>query len=62
MATFQTEDGEVERPLIFDNPELVKQIARLRDLIANAQGETGEELVGLRDDGNGGWRGVFRRR
>lgn len=61
MATFHTDSGEEERPLIFDNPELSETMARLRDLIVEQQGTPGDTLVGLREGENGEWLGVFRK-
>lgn len=61
MATFQTEDGEEERPLIFTDPDLSATMAKLRDMIVRQQGSAGDELVGMRADASGQWLGVFKR-
>jgi hypothetical protein len=62
MAKYQTDDGEEERPLIFNDPELVKQMKALRDKAEEAFGDSGYELCGVRADKDGAWVGVFRRK
>ena len=62
MATFKTDDGEVERPLIFTDPELTKQMAEWRDFFEKAFGPSDHELVGLGQGPDGEWTGIFRKK
>lgn len=60
MAKFQTEVGEIEVPLIFNDPKITEEMIELRDALENIFGETDKELVGLSAGPNGEWTGIFR--
>ena len=60
MATYQTENGTEERPLIFKDSNLANEIAKLRDRIVADQGCGDEwEITGLKAGKDGSWLGVF---
>ncbi len=62
MATYNSNDELIEVPLIFNDPEVTKEITALRDKVEKLLGanDTGP-LKGLREGSNGQWIGVFER-
>ena len=55
-----TPRGEV--PLIRNNPELTKEMVRLRSIIEKGLGKSDYELYGLREGEKGEWIGVIRKK
>lgn len=56
MATDDSEDPPVSPPLIFNDPVLTAEMARLRDKICDLQGSKGDyQLCGLKPGDDGYW-------
>jgi hypothetical protein len=62
MATIKTEDGEVEKPLLMNDPAVTEEMRHLRDKLEKIWGVTDLELCGLVEGPSGSWHGVFRKK
>jgi hypothetical protein len=62
MATIKTVDGEVEKPLILNDPTVAKEMRDVRDKLEKIWGVTDLELCGLVEGPCGTWQGVFRKK
>lgn len=60
MATYNSNGDLIEVPLIFNDQEVTKEIAVLRDKVEELLGPSDMgPLKGLREDPNGQWIGVY---
>ena len=62
MAKFKTETGEVEIPLIFNDPQITEEMKKYRAIVEQHLGESDVVLVGFAEAPDGSWLGVLRKK